>query len=182
MEIKLKRLLIVKIDHTGDYIIFRNFIEIIRKSAKFEHFHITILCNEHLKDLLTFLDGDYVDRILTLNLNKYLFNSWYTHRKEQELLSESYNVILQPTFSRLLKIDKLINKMVANEKISFESFDWDMILQDREESRKYYQKLISIGDKKIFEFERYKLSFEKLLKEIDPDKYIQLGFNDFEAA
>lgn len=165
MEIKLKRLLIVKIDHTGDYIIFRNFIEIIRKSTKFEHFHITILCNEHLKDLLTFLDGDYVDRILTLNLNKYLFNSWYTHRKEQELLSESYNVILQPTFSRLLKIDKLINKMVANEKISFESFDWDMILQDMEESKQYYQKLISIGNEKIFEFERYRLSFEHLINE-----------------
>ena len=43
--IKPKSLLLIRLDAIGDYILFRNFIEELKKDEKYKHYSITLLGN-----------------------------------------------------------------------------------------------------------------------------------------
>jgi len=59
-----KRLLIIKTDAIGDYILFRNFIEIVMKSERFKDYRVDLLGNELWREIALQYDGDYINEFL----------------------------------------------------------------------------------------------------------------------
>src|ERR1700749_3325076 len=55
-----KRMLIVKTDAIGDYVLFRNFIEAVKSSYAFRDYEIDLIGNEAWSDLALAFDGKFI--------------------------------------------------------------------------------------------------------------------------
>ena len=69
-KIKANTLLIVKLDAIGDYLLFRNFLEDIRKSKKFANYHITLCGNIIWEELAETFDKSFVDEFIWIDKKK----------------------------------------------------------------------------------------------------------------
>ena len=70
-EIKQKSLLLIRLDAIGDYVLFRNFIKLLKKTHKYNDYKITLLGNIVWKNLSKELDYEYVDKFIWLDRNKF---------------------------------------------------------------------------------------------------------------
>ena len=95
-EIKTKSLLLIRLDAIGDYVLFRNFIEVLRKNNKYKDYSITLLGNSAWKSLSQELDGEYIDNFIWLDRSKFYNDLFYRYKKLQELVSNGYEIILSP--------------------------------------------------------------------------------------
>ena len=64
-DIRPNSLLLIRIDAIGDYILFRNYIEVLKNSAKYKDYKITLVGNIAWKSIAEELDS------ATLYLSKY---------------------------------------------------------------------------------------------------------------
>ncbi|HOV12846.1 MAG TPA: hypothetical protein PK771_01060, partial [Spirochaetota bacterium] len=87
-----KELLIVKLDAIGDYIIFRNFIEEIKKSEKFCDYDITILGNILWKDLSEKQDSDFIKNFVWIT-KKSLISLDEIKKNNPNLFSKHFDVL-----------------------------------------------------------------------------------------
>ena len=65
-KIKQKSILIIRLDAIGDYVLFRNFIEILKKNKKYKDYKISLLGNIDWKDLSIDLDSEYIEEFFWL--------------------------------------------------------------------------------------------------------------------
>ena len=161
-----KRLIIFRHDGIGDYILFRNFLEILKKSPKFAGYKITLLGNAAWKDLAEFLDKDYIDEFIWLDKKMFTVDFFYRYKKFKEITSVKYDILIHP-FSReffnadndlayLIKADKKIGSIRITR---FTKSYKTKILE------KIYNELIPDAENVRFEFYKNKIFFEKLLSE-----------------
>ncbi|MFZ1323254.1 MAG: glycosyltransferase family 9 protein [Ignavibacteria bacterium] len=92
------RLLILRLDSIGDYVLFRNFLKPIRESDRFKDFRITLCGNELWKDLALTYDHSYVDEFIWIDKSKFLKRShWtYTYKKLLEIHSKGFEYLINP--------------------------------------------------------------------------------------
>jgi ADP-heptose:LPS heptosyltransferase len=125
---KKKKLLIVKNDGLGDWLLFRQYLPCIRNSKKFKDYEITFLSNapiiSFIKDTT---DKQYFDKLFIFTgykaekikdsllrfIGKYQIRYNYC-----KMLSEKYDIVVDMNTARFLYVDDFINKIYANEKIS----------------------------------------------------------------
>ena len=163
-EKKEKTMLILRLDAIGDYILFRNFIEEIKKSEKYKNFKITLVGNIAWKELCEKLDKKYIDKFIWIDLKKMESSIYYKYKKIEEIISEGYDIVLNPVYSReFYSMDLIIKTIDANQKIGncgnkINIGKWQKRIGD-----KYYTKLISTDNEIIFEFYRNKIFFEEIL-------------------
>ena len=163
-EIKTKSLLLIRIDAIGDYVLFRNFIEVLRKSNKYKGYSITLLGNSVWKSLSQELDGEYIDNFIWLDRSKFYNDLFYRYKKLQELVSNGYEIILSPIYSREPYIaDNVVKLITAKEKIGSIGNLSNIKKWQKTISDKYYTKLIYAKKELMFEFYRNKEFFEYLL-------------------
>ena len=159
-----KELLILKIDAIGDYILFRNFIEVLKSDTKYQDYKITFCGNVACKSLAESLDSEFVDKFIWIDRKKFAFNFKYRYLKLKEITSNGYETILQPTYSRDYYYEDLIVSLVsADKKIGIDSNLTNMSNKGRAKGNRFYTRLISTSRNVIFEFNRNKEFFEKLL-------------------
>ena len=150
-DIKSKSILLIRLDGIGDYILFRNFIEILKKNNKYKGYSITLLGNSVWKSLSKELDGEYVDNFIWLERDRFYNDLFYRHKKLQELVSSGYEIILSPIYSRESFIaDNIVKLITAKEKIgSIGNLSnikrWQKNISDR-----YYTKLIHAKKELMF--------------------------------
>lgn len=165
-RINQDEILILKLDAIGDYILFRNFLEVLKKHPKFKNHKITLCGNSAFKGLAIFLDGRYVDNFVWIDRKKFAFNLKYRWVSMRLLCSRGYDYLIQPTFSRDFYFEDYITKHVsAFHKIGIESNLINISVINRWRGNNYYSKLINTGEGVTFEFKRYKKFFEKILNE-----------------
>lgn len=117
-KIKPKSLLLIRLDGIGDYVLFRNFIEVLKKNNKYKGYSITLLGNSVWKSLSKELDDEYVDNFIWLERNRFYNNLFYRYKKLQELVSNGYEIILSPIYSREPFIaDNIVKLVTAKKKI-----------------------------------------------------------------
>lgn len=160
-----KKLLIVRLDAIGDYILFRNFIKELKESVLFLEYDIYMLCNSSWYDLANSLDKKYIKKFISCNLNEYNQNNWYKEKLFEKLNMYSFDTIIHPTYSRTFSVDCLINRVKASNKIGYNGDLSNITFEEKNRTDKFYTKLISSEKKKVFEFERNKYFCEKLLNE-----------------
>jgi len=148
-------LVVLRLDAIGDYILFRNFLEFIRKSKKYKGFHITLIGNIIWKPIAEKLDSDWVDRFIWIDLKA--FHKSLINRKKtlKEIEDTAYDVLLHPTYSRDYYVSEVIAKRVnAETKIASDgdlsnTTNWQKRLSD-----KTYDGLIKSAINEPFEFSK----------------------------
>ena len=165
-EIKPKSLLLIRLDAIGDYVLFRNYIEILKKSEKYKDFNITLLGNSAWKSLSEELDSEFVDNFIWLDRNKFNKDLIYRYIKLKEIVSNSYEVVLSPVYSREFFYGDAIIKLInAKEKIGSIGDVSNIRKWQKNISDEYYDVLVPAKSELMFEFNRNKEFFENLLGE-----------------
>ncbi len=164
-KITPKTLLFLRLDAIGDYILFRNFIEILRNSSKYKDYKITLVGNIAWKDLAENLDRDLIDEFVWIDMRKFHKDLIYRYKKLKEITEKGYEVLIHPTYSRTLDADFIVKAINAKEKIgSIGDLSnikaWQKRITDR-----WYTKLLPAKKEIMFEFYRNKEFFENLLEQ-----------------
>lgn len=162
----LKTALLIRLDAIGDYVLFRNYLEILKKSKKYKDYEITLVGNVAWKSIAEEFDKDFIDKFIWIDLQKFNKQLFYRYFKLKEITSKGYEVVVNSTYSRIFFTDDTIVKLVtAEEKIGSSgdlsnSEKWQKKISD-----KYYTELIQADNKLMFEFYRHKEFFQQLLNE-----------------
>ncbi|MCS6956113.1 MAG: glycosyltransferase family 9 protein [Candidatus Calescibacterium sp.] len=165
-KIRPNTLLLVRLDEIGDYVLFRNFIEMLKRSEKYKNYSVTLVGNMAWKDLSEKLDGKFIDKFIWIDKKKFDKNLLYRYKKLKEIRSNGHEVVIAPVYSRdFFYNDSIVRIVNAKEKIGNSGNlanmkKWQKILGD-----KYYTKLIPSRDEVMFEFYRNREFFENLLEE-----------------
>ncbi|PCI28040.1 MAG: hypothetical protein COB67_07240 [SAR324 cluster bacterium] len=165
-EIKQKSLLLIRLDAIGDYVLFRNYIEILKKSKKYRDYSLTLLGNSAWKSITKELDSEYIDNFIWLDRNK--FNKGFVYRFIilKKLISVGYEVVISPAFSReFFYADTIVNLINAKEKIGSAGDLSNIKRWQKNISDKYYDRLIATDTNLMFEFDRNREFFENLLEQ-----------------
>ena len=158
-----KKLLILKIDSIGDYILFRNFILEVKTATKYKDYHITLCGNMWWRELAEKLDANAVDHFIWIDYFK-LENWSYKYAIAQQILKNNFETILHPTYSRDLYSDELVKYSGVKNCIGYNGDYLNTPKNIRDKFDVYYSRLID-GDKGIvFEFYRNKYFFESVLE------------------
>jgi len=163
-EIQPKSLLLIRLDAIGDYVLFRNFIEVLKKSEKYKDYSITLLGNIAWKNLCEELDGEFIDNFIWLDRDRFNKDFLYRYQKLQEIVSSGYEVALNSVYSREFSYGDAIIKLInANEKIGSVADVSNIRKWQKNISDKYYDVLVPAKSELMFEFDRNKEFFENLL-------------------
>ena len=158
-----KRLLIIKTDAIGDYILFRNFVEIIKESELYKDYQIDLLGNVLWRDIAVKYDAAFVDEFIFIKAHDLYESPIKTLKLAWRLFVKNYELVLQPTFARTLINDSLAAFTGTKQIIGFES-DTDQIPpRYKVKTDKFYSKLLTLPIDVNFEFERTKFFFEFVL-------------------
>jgi ADP-heptose:LPS heptosyltransferase len=159
-----RKLLIVKTDAIGDYILFRNFIKSIKESKKYKNHEIHLLGNVVWKDLFENLDEKYIKKAVFINLKEiYYQGNKYRQEIIKKLSKDDFDTVIYPAHSRNSIIDILISKIKAKTKISFLGDTDNMSYLEKPFTDKVYTKLIKTKER--FEFNRNKDFFEQVIED-----------------
>jgi len=161
-----KKLLIVKLDHLGDYILFRNFLKIIRESEKFKGYKITFCGNIILKELAEGLDSNYVDEFIWIDLKDFFteYKSKYRYNIIKKISSVYYDIAFQPSYSRnYFWGDSIMRAVVAGEKIGFDGDMNNLKGGLKKKADGIYSRLIKLSDDKVFEFHKNKCMIDEII-------------------
>ncbi len=163
-------LLIIRLDSIGDYILFRNFLKILKESTKYGQCNLTLCGNIVWKDLAETFDGGFVDNFIWINRKKFYKNPFYKYRVLKNIRDEGFNTVIETVYTReILYGDSIVKVSKAKERIGCSgSLDKHAKWKRNFLSDKYYTRLIPLTEENLFEFYRNKEFFEKLLdSEID---------------
>ncbi len=99
-EVSKNTLLLVRVDAIGDYVLFRNFIEALRKSEKYKNYKITLCGNIVWKELAEALDKEFVDEFIWIDTKKLKRNIFYRYHILRSISQKGFETAIQPTYSR----------------------------------------------------------------------------------
>jgi ADP-heptose:LPS heptosyltransferase len=103
----VKRLLIIRLDDIGDYLLFRNQLGLYKKSPRWQGYSITLLGNASWQPVFTLLDSATVDETLWVNKNRYLQQADYRREIWRQLRAQGFDVVIAPSRTRPLLLDDM---------------------------------------------------------------------------
>jgi ADP-heptose:LPS heptosyltransferase len=160
-----ERLLIIKTDAIGDYILFRNFIEIVRQSAVFKDYKIDLLGNKLWQELALHYDSPFIDEFLFVSPDDLYESPLSTINLGWRLYKKKYHAVLQPAFARTFINDALAGFTAAQQIIGFAGNTERINLKYKVKTDKFYTEMVSLPAGIDFEFERSRIFFERVLKQ-----------------
>lgn len=162
------RLVILKPDAIGDYILFRNYLEAIRNSHKYKQAHITLIGNSVYSDLFYQFDNELVNDVFWINRSSFANDNEYRKETIRALTTKRYTTLLVPVQSRDFLISDSITRVLhAGSKIAPKGDDSNEYEVLKWISCRWYTKLADTVAKRsgTFEFKANKLFIEKILEE-----------------
>lgn len=160
-------LLVIRLDSIGDYILFRNYLEVLKNSSKYKAYSITLCGNAVYKEIAGPLDSGTVDKFIWVNRRKFYSNILYKFQILKQIRCAGFEVILNPTYTReILYGDMMARAAGSPVKIGSSGavdkhLKWKLGLF----GKSIYNKVIPASNKNIFEFYRNKEFFSGLLNE-----------------
>lgn len=159
-----KKLIIVKLDQIGDYVLFRNFLAVLKDSPEYRHYELTLLGNKECRDLAESLDKNVVDRFLWLDKQRYAKWKFCRKRFHAKLKGLHFDVLVSPLFSREnCWTEPVVQAISADEKIGSVGDLTNITAAHRFIANDNYTRLIPARKGVVFEFLRNKEFFEHLL-------------------
>lgn len=153
------KLLVIRIDDIGDYIVFRNFLEAYKTSSRWKNYEITLLGNIVWKDLFEMYDKFSVDKVIWLDKNAYFNDEIYRTSVWVNLRNQNFDVVICPSRTRRLLLDDLCASATgAQNKIG--SVNTTFHETWNQHSDKIYTALFNIKNEDLHEFYFNKLFTE----------------------
>jgi len=171
-----KRILIVRLDAIGDYILFRNFIDHI--SSTYKDYSITILGNSAWRDLAEELDKKqnvnfiWVKSPLSITSRPYRLLTFIG-----KVTFGGYSIAICPVYSRTYIADIFVFLSGAKKRIGV-NYDTDTPLRSRLMiiNNKLYTQLINVPNDIIFEFKKNKYIAEHITQQAIDCHYPQISY------
>lgn len=160
-----KRILIVKTDAIGDYILFRNFIEIIKLSPKYGNYEIDLLGNEIWSDLVVAHDGQYITKFFFTKANSLYYSPKSVFKLGLQLFVRNYEAVLNPASTRTFITDGLAALSGSSNLIGFESNTEGIEPKYKAKTDRFYKTLLPLPSSIHFEFARNEYFFEQVLNQ-----------------
>ncbi|WP_158534929.1 glycosyltransferase family 9 protein [Mucilaginibacter hurinus] len=160
-----KKLLIIKADAIGDYVLFRNFIETIKYSGKFKNHELHLLGNEIWRDLALHHDATHITNFIFTRPNHLYYSPWIVLRLGWQLFKGNYEVVLNPNSTRNFITDGFAGLTAAKHIIGFYSDTEGIPGKYKIKTDKFYTRLINLPSSVYFEFHRSRYFIEKVLGE-----------------
>lgn len=176
-----KSLLIVRFDHTGDYILFRNFLPDVRFSLRFGDHHMTLAGNAAFKDLAEHLDRDVVDEFFWIDRQRFQGDKFYNFQMLKKLNERGFSTVVHPTFSRDFYSDMLINATQAPERIGNKGDLTNISAERKKATDCFYTQLLPAAPEPLFEFDRNREFITNLLGDKSGQDYPTLENQNFES-
>jgi ADP-heptose:LPS heptosyltransferase len=158
-----KRLLIIKIDAIGDYVLFRNFLEILKNSQRFSGYKIDLIGNELWKDIALKYDAQFISEFMFIKPLPLYEAPGKMFKLGWQIFKNNYSVVLQPSFTRNLINDGLAGFTVAPQIIGFESDNEVLQQKFKRRTDKFYTEKLLLPPAVNFEFDRTRYFFETVL-------------------
>jgi ADP-heptose:LPS heptosyltransferase len=159
--VRKNTLLLLRMDSIGDYILFRNFIPVLRESERFKHFEITLCGNSWWKDLAEELDGKYVNKFVWIDYHR-MKEFGYRFRMYRKLRRMHHEVLLHPTFSRDYTGDHLVVHSGIRKTIGHDGDFTNLSPEQKIYFNAAYSELVPAKKNCEFEFYRNRDFFEGL--------------------
>ena len=102
-----KKLLLVRLDDIGDYLLFRNSFALYKKSARWGGHEIVLLGNSAWKELFVALDREKADRVIWVDKEAFRRDASYRLALWTEVRKEGFGTVICPSRTRPLMLDDL---------------------------------------------------------------------------
>ena len=174
-----KRILVVRLDAIGDYILFRNYLPYIKEYAREKKYKITFLGNNIYKEIAEAYDSKFVDDFIWVN-PKILQSNLFNFKLEKiklivKLKLNRFDILINSVHSRTTETDKFISALGCKfligslgDKTNFNT------VNDFELSKNNYDQLINVDDISHFEFFRNRTFFKNLFPEFSINPSLSL--------
>jgi ADP-heptose:LPS heptosyltransferase len=159
-----KHLLIIKTDAIGDYILFRNFIEVTKRSEKYKDYRIDLLGNKLWQDVTLKYDKQFLNETYFIAPNSFYEAPLKTFKLGWRLFLNNYEVVLQPTYSRVFITDGLAALTAAKQIIGYQSDNEIIAPRYKNKTDKFYTQKLILPQGVYFEFHRNRFFFETVLE------------------
>ncbi|MFT4095428.1 MAG: glycosyltransferase family 9 protein [Niabella sp.] len=106
-EKEIKRLLLIRPDDIGDYLLFRNFLPAYKQSPVWKGYEITFLGNVAVKPLFDLLDQSFADKAIWVDKKNYFSDAGYRNKLWQQLRNGRYDAVINPSRTRPLLLDDI---------------------------------------------------------------------------
>jgi ADP-heptose:LPS heptosyltransferase len=101
------RLIVIRLDDIGDYLLFRNQLQSYRASDRWKDHHITLLGNSSWRELFEAFDRHAVDEVIWVNKAEALASPGYRLELWQQLRAQGFETVIAPSRTRPLLLDDL---------------------------------------------------------------------------
>ncbi len=157
-------ILVIRLDAIGDFLLFRPWLEHLRKSSRGQGRRLVLCGNAAWRELAEYWDANVVDHFIWLDRKQFARSLRYRYRKIAELTASGYEIAINPTFSRdLLFANRVMRIVTAKEKIG-SSGDPGLVAGWRQKlSNKAYSRLLEAEPEIMFELFRNQEFFQRLL-------------------
>lgn len=164
-----KRLIVIRTDAIGDYILFRNFL----KSLYERYGKLVLVGNIAYESFALQLDGEYIQKFIPIDRKKFSRNLLYRLKIIKKLRQTSYEILINPIYSRD-RVSEDINKIInAKEKIASIGDCSNLSQKIKLKYDKNYTTLLPAKNEIMFEFYRNLEFFQNLLdKDLSVDFFI----------
>ena len=159
-----KRILIIKTDAIGDYILFRNFLEVITQANEFKGYSFTLLGNKLWQGLALEYDSAFINDFIFTNPEGLYQSPLKTLQLGWRLFKNGYAVVLQPSYTRLLITDGLAALTAAPQIIGFDGDHEGILPRYKIKTDKFYTQRFILPENINFEFYRGRFFFESVLQ------------------
>ncbi len=156
-----RKLLIVKTDEIGDYMLWRNFLREIVSAERFKNYEIHFCGNRNWKSLFDTFDQDLVHQTTWLEKERFKKDLVYRYAFLRNIYLQQYEIIINPIYSRDKRNDDAIVKAAkAKQTIGMVSNQESVRSYETGYDRNLYTDLFDHKEKPIFEFRRNQLFTE----------------------
>lgn len=160
-----KRLLIIKTDAIGDYILFRNFIEITKRSEKYKDYRIDILGHPIGRDVVLNYDKEFLNAAYFTNPRGLYEAPLTAFKLALRLFLNNYEVVFQPAYTRIFATDGLAALTAAKHIIGYQGDNEGIEPRHKNKTDAFYTQMLPLPPGAYFEFHRNKYFFETVLNE-----------------
>lgn len=139
-----KTILIYRTDLIGDYLMSRNFLELIRKSKKFKNYKIVVLLNIAVKDLALKFDSKYADEFIFYDIKQ--TNSLVLKLLKYKLDKYHFEYLINYHTLRQLPAEEIARIVDAKNKFALSSFALNIDNESKNEYNKNYTKIFEVNN------------------------------------
>ncbi|MDN3584410.1 glycosyltransferase family 9 protein [Mucilaginibacter flavus] len=158
-----QRILIIKADGIGDYLLFRNFLHFLKGSQKYKHHQFYLTVNQSSARLAKYLDGDIISTFFTYSEGFFL--KWELIGLLWKLQRTRFDTVIYPNYSRSFQVDWLVRNLSVKNKIGVDGDCVNETAVLKNEGNRYYSELLDVGTLPLHEFERNKQIVELIASE-----------------